>query len=390
VSEPRSIALVTDAPYYLDRRAQRTAAVLQSLGLVVTVIDQGVSPEQSRRAALPNMRVISSPIPPGGFQRLAWHANNRLRPLVSYRVRNDWCLSQLKGFKPDLIHLINVFSLEAVSDYCRKRHASFIYETYEYWPEHLFSQEYHLSATLAHHLVEVERSAIVNAAIVITVSPLLSQWYRNNHKAQDIAEVLNVPPDGLPISTSTAMHSPLRLVHSGNVIANRNINTIIQALQFVPGLSLVIQGEGTAKNRLRRLSKRLCLEGRIRFKDSVNQKELSSSLSYYDLGLFTPDVDTMQAQGALSNKIFDYMAAGLGIVAFRTSALAALPDIDKFAVLVDEPSVDALASALNELAHDPERVSAMKSAALKASADYTDEQQRTKLAELYRTLLGRV
>jgi len=385
------IAFVTDSPYYLDRRAQRSVSVLLELGNQVTVLDQGINPELSAGAIPVSADLHSSPIPRSRTRRLLWSLRNRIAPLMAHRGRTLWCFDQLEQIKPDLIHVVNPFSLEAVTDFCAEYDVPFIYEAYEYWSEHLSSHEYGLANRLASYLRDVEFQAIQKSDYVISVSPLICNWYQELG-AKKVICIYNTPDYNIwNNSTSECMQRAaelppqLQLVHSGNLAHNRRVDILIKAVAKVQNSSLLILGSGPEEKHLKKLVNFLSIEERVFFQPPVTSAELISRLKDFDIGLITHFPDSKQLDGALPNKLFDYLAAGLGIVAFRTKALGSLEDVESFAILLDEASEIALAEALQSLSNDPERVSQMKRVACYVMHRYSSEQAREKLAEIYRS-----
>ena len=394
----KKAVFITDAPYFADRRAQRCVEVLcQMEDLRVTVIDQGVDLNRSRAALPVSVGYRPLPVPAGKIGRLFWHLNNRLNSLKAQRLRNDWCQRALTEIAPDLIHVVNVFSLEAVADFVRQQCVPFIYEPYEYWPEHLHSTVYGLDSALACHLAGVEQRSVPQAAQLITVSPLLGKWYREDLGARDFKIVYSSFGDASPQEdedrqdnlSGDGCSSVLRVVHSGNLAKNRNVAVLINALTEVRNYEVIIQGQGPEQASLTAQVERLGLQNSVMFQPVVPINEVITSLRKFDIGFIGSDACTRQTDGALPNKLFDYLAAGLPVLAFRTSALADLPGINDFAILVNPATPGALAEALKSLQKNPSRLAALRLGARKQRALYTDEAQRTTLRELYCALLNK-
>ena len=384
----KTVALITDAPYYLDRRAQRSVSVLRELDYQVVVLDQGINPEISQSLASDGIQICSSPIPDGGMKRFWWHVTNRLIPMKPYKSRSDWYIQHLDQINPGIVHIVNVFALEAVDDYCQRNKTSFVYEAYEYWQKYLYSNTYHLDKRLADYLVAVERRTVPHAKAVITVSPRIAEWYERDCGARSTAVIYNTAIEAADISPSLSAeaHKPLRFVHSGNLFKERNVDALLRAFALKENGCLTIQGRGGERPALESLVVALDLAERVSFCDPVPFSELNESLSHHDIGIIALMPHNEEIDAALPNKVFDYLAAGLGVVAFRTTALLELEGVDEFALLVEEPTIEALSSALNMLAGDPQKVLRMKEAAQKAARYYSPKQQRATLKKLYQSL----
>ncbi|MCL2654208.1 MAG: glycosyltransferase [Coriobacteriia bacterium] len=394
--EHKKAVFITDSLYFADRRAQRSVQSLCQLGLSVTVIDQGLEPQRSGAALPAGVDYRPYPVPAGRVGRFFWHLGNHFNPLNAQRLRTEWCRRLLEKVNPDLIHVVNVFSLEAVALFAEERAVPFIYEPYEYWPEHLHSAIYGLDPALAQHLSDTEQRAAPQAAQIITVSPLLGRWYREEWGARSVSIVysafgqasLEQRTDKQQKPAATKQSAALKVVHSGNLAKNRNVALLVEAIGMAPGCQATIQGQGPELAALIAQVERLDLQDSVDFLAPVPIDEVIASLGGFDLGFIGTDASTRQTNGALPNKLFDYLAAGLPPIAFKTSALADFPSIDECAVLVDPATPEALAEALNKLKADPRHRAALSAGALAQRARYTDDVQREALTKVYRAVLA--
>ena len=383
------VAIVSDTPYHADARLQRAVEAAASVGAHVTVIERGVDSERSREALAPEHNLESSFIPTAWLGRQIWHLSNRLTPLAAHRARLAWIEGRIVGASPDLIHCINPFGLEAAVAAAAQLNVPLVYEPYEYWPSHLFSQTYHLPVALAQHLAEAERAALPTVDGFITVSATMGAEYEELLNAPPATVIYNSGPDvpaDLPAVQPT--HTPLRLVHSGSAPRNRNVAHIVRALASVDAATLDIVGAGQDARPLVAAAEELDIACRVTARDRIDLSSLVAQLSQYDVGIIAHAPDTQHLDVTLPNKLFDYMAAGLAVVAVRTRSLSEIPGIEQFALLIDDASPVALTAGVRQLVVDPERVYAMKQAAHQAYGQFSRAQQLEKTATLYRDLLG--
>ena len=394
------VALITDAPFCKDVRAQRVYRVLKRRGYDVGVFDQGLDIDLTCTIIV-NHEHFPSSIPTAGLRRSLWHVGNRLLPAGAYRARRAYRLDQLRQFKPDVIWCANPFDAGAVVDYLADHKAVVIYEGYEYWPEHLLSSEYRIGQVVAQQLIADEGKVIKAAFGLVTVSPALGRWYQekynsvkadivyNAHIAEDISsDDAARKSEGAQNAGTSGQGEPLRLIHSGQVAANRNVDTAIDAVALVKDVQLTILGAGSDFEKLKTRTRR---QGHtnIFFKDAVAHDRLTSTLSAYDAGLVLTDGTTNQTDGALPNKLFDYLAAGLAVIAVRTRALEAFDDIDSCALLIDDASRTSIASALMVLTAEPDTVARLRAGAARVRTHYTESPMETTIEEVFDKALAR-
>ncbi|MBX3730409.1 MAG: glycosyltransferase [Candidatus Sumerlaeia bacterium] len=102
--------------------------------------------------------------------------------------------------------------------------------------------------------------------------------------------------------------------------------------------------------------------------DVVPPGELLSRIAEHDIGLALESPDIASRDLTITNKLFQYMQAGLAIVATRTTgqteALAGAPGAG---IVLDRHEPEALAVALDALAGSPPRLAAMRKASLAAA-----------------------
>ena len=117
---------------------------------------------------------------------------------------------------------------------------------------------------------------------------------------------------------------------------------------------------------------------------TVPNVELPSRIAEHDIGLALERIDIVNRDVSITNKIFQYMQAGLAVIATPTSGqrevFAHNPNMGR---LLPDESPEALAEAIAALTASPEELAQAKSAALRAAEDYFcwEKQKHALLAE---------
>jgi glycosyltransferase involved in cell wall biosynthesis len=106
----------------------------------------------------------------------------------------------------------------------------------------------------------------------------------------------------------------------------------------------------------------------VHLHDVVPPGELLSRIAEHDIGLALETPDIASRDLTITNKVFQYMQAGLAIVATRTRGQAeALAGAPGAGIMIDRHEPGALAAALDELVRSPARLGAMREASLAAA-----------------------
>jgi SAM-dependent methyltransferase len=158
------------------------------------------------------------------------------------------------------------------------------------------------------------------------------------------------------------------------------------AAAAAPEIELTIRVANADLVGVRAAASRQGLGERVRVVEPVEPTALVRALVGFDVGLVINRPLTRNDELVLPNKLFDYLMAGLAVVAPRLPGLAPLVEREQVGVLYEPGRPESLGRVLGELAADRDRVSALGRNARRLALDrYNAEAQ----AELVRSVLGR-
>jgi len=161
---------------------------------------------------------------------------------------------------------------------------------------------------------------------------------------------------------------PLRLVHSGACLRNRNLMLMLDAVEAASvRVSLDLYLTPNHPDYLAELRARAAQIPGVTVHDPVPYENLVTTLSAYDVGVFVlPPVNASYAS-ALPNKFFDYVQARLGMIVGPSPEMAAIVQERGLGLVTRDFTVAALAEAVGELtAESVERFKAASHAAARA------------------------
>ncbi|NWG30663.1 MAG: glycosyltransferase [Rhodocyclaceae bacterium] len=180
--------------------------------------------------------------------------------------------------------------------------------------------------------------------------------------------------------------APLAL-YVGRAAHEKNIGFLLEALPHaharIPGLMLVIAGEGPALPALRRQAAALGIVENVRFVGYLDRmRELPACYAAADVFVFASRTET---QGLV---LLEAMAAGLPVLAF--SALGTREIVEPRRGAMPAPQeTRAFGAALAELIEDVPRRRAMAHEARTFAQEWTTEACARRLAEAYRSVHAR-
>ncbi len=177
------------------------------------------------------------------------------------------------------------------------------------------------------------------------------------------------------------------LVYVGNISKERGIIEMIRALEYInQPIKLSLYGNYDSNS----YESELCnLKGyeKVEFLGWIQHEKITELLSGYDSGIVClhpiPNYIT-----ALPIKLFEYMAAGLPVVASNFPLLREIVEENKCGVCVDPLNPEEIAGAIEYFMDYPEERKKMGEIGRKTVLEkYNWEKENKKLSQLYREIL---
>ena len=143
------------------------------------------------------------------------------------------------------------------------------------------------------------------------------------------------------------------ILYQGAVNTGRGLEWVIDAMPYVKDAQLLIIGSGDIKPQLEEKVRAMQLTDKIRFEDKMKPEALLSYTRQADLGLCLLENKGLSYYYALPNRIFDYINAGIPVLATRFPEIEAIVDTYQTGVLIDNYEPEYLAQTINEMMEQP-------------------------------------
>jgi glycosyltransferase involved in cell wall biosynthesis len=278
--------------------------------------------------ALFNGRVDVRPTmrPPLSFLR-RWFLLHRQNDQLATAALGD-------GRRFDVVWANDYSTLFPAERVARASGAKFVYDSHEIWLEtvnQFFPTDAPPLKQLAFRTIiwvaraigkRVERRLASRTDVIITTNQSHAEVLGKRLGRADIGVVLNTP-EVSDLRPSEKIQSELGLapadrivLYQGSMNPGRGLQELVASARHLPeGIRLVMLGPGMLETSLRKAAQDAGLEGRVFFLDAVPQPELHEWTSSADLGVLILEPINLSKRLALANKIFEYMAAGIPILA---------------------------------------------------------------------------
>ncbi len=219
------------------------------------------------------------------------------------------------------------------------------------------------------------------ADAVVVAAPALAETYAR----YDPVLIANYPRRNDVTADRSARTPARRAVYVGGLSERRGLREMVAAVSRIPNATLALAGRFEPPDLEREAASWAGWE-RVEFHGWLERPAVRALLSDSDVGLAVL-YPTRQHLGSRPIKLFEYMAAGLPVVASAFPGWEEIIAGHGCGVAVDPRNVDAIAAAVEGLFADPETAGAMGRRGQHAvTTEYSWETQERRLHELYETL----
>lgn len=363
----RAIVSVTN-DLATDNRVARTCAVLQSLGYEVLLVGRKLpdSLQLERPYRAKRMRLIFN-------QDALFYAeyNTRLFFLLLFSKATLFFSNDLDTLLPNFIA-------------ARIRGKKLVYDTHEFYTEvpELVERPRVRAVWLG-----IERWIFPKLKTVITVNKSIADAYHARY-GNTVQVVRNIPMkrDLGPKPSREDLQLPtdkrILIMQGAGINVHRGAEEAVLAMRELPECLLLVIGGGDAWAVLEQLVKEHRLQDRVRLMGKMPYERMMAYTRNADLGL-TLDKDTnLNYRFSLPNKLFDYMNAGLPVLATDLPEVAGIVREYDLGIVLPEATPETIAQAVRKLFADGERIAALQGNATFAARKLDGEQEAAKLRAL--------
>ncbi|MFK0095464.1 glycosyltransferase family 4 protein [Pseudomonas sp. NPDC090592] len=178
------------------------------------------------------------------------------------------------------------------------------------------------------------------------------------------------------------------IIYQGGLQQGRGLEKLIHAAANVPYAYFVLIGGGRLAHSLDQLIGELELQDRVRIIPTVPLAELPSYTASADIGVQPIENTCLNHYTTDSNKLFEYLIAGLPVVATDFPEIRRIVRPNDVGVLVPANDPLSLSHALNVLVSDASLREAYAKNARSAAGSLNWEDQESRLIELYQRILS--
>lgn len=312
-----------------------------------------------------------------------WYSNHMLEATSTF-------LHELMNWKNlDFIVCADLPTLLAGVIFSKIKKIDLFYDAHEWWPfiesgVTNYEQEFWL---------DVEKKLVKMSNLNVTVNPILAKKMGDKYGV-DFLSVCNCSPlvidkkdqkkNKKKVIKTTKNKKKVRYIFQGGISEGRGLDELIDIWRDVEGhLELFIRGpEGDEKDKLKAQVSALGNKNII-FLDSVSEDQLIESLDGFDVGIIPYGPRVLNQKYCCPNKMSQYMAAGLPILANFTEFVGPFIRDHNIGCAVNFDDVPAVRNAITLLAKPQSRKKFSRGAKDKFEMNYNWQSESQKLTDRF-------
>ncbi len=300
-----------------------------------------------------------------------------------YACLNLRIFFHLLFIRADLFVANDLDTLLAVWLVSKVRRKPVIYDSHEYFTE---VPELVNRPSIQRIWKFLERNIQPKLKFVMTVNESIADIFKNEYN-NDVIVIKNLPVsttnEPVPGQLPTGFTDNPVLIYQGAVNIGRGLEELLLAMKQLPDFKLLIVGWGDRLESLKKFVSEEGLMSRVHFTGRVPFESLAWYTSQANIGVSLEQDIGLSYRFSLPNKLFDYMHAGIPVIASDLPEIRKVVEDVGFGLLVADFSPLSLANSIRAFWQDRDRFDQCKNNALEKFSRYTWEQQEELLLTVY-------
>jgi glycosyltransferase involved in cell wall biosynthesis len=341
------VVMLVRNSYTHDSRVEKEARTLIGAGHRVSIVaDAGLGlPAREARDGSEIHRVArrGPPVPGVRFVIHEWRLARRIRAL-----------------RPTVLHAHDTNTLVPVALAARRLRVPYVYDAHDLWlgrPRRERGRLYFALSQLYHGFVE--RRLVSRAAATLTVSRPIAGHLRRRYGLSAVHLVPNYPEVGpsverrelrdLPGGDAVDPARPI-VLYLGGLMAGRGLDLLVDAIGLVPEAQLVMLGSGAEEWKL--VQRAAARGASVVVLPPVPPELVEAYTASADLGVSPIVPSCLNYRYSLPNKLFQYMAAGIPVLASNFPQVREVVEGTASGLVVDTTRPEAIAWGIRRVLGD--------------------------------------
>lgn len=211
----------------------------------------------------------------------------------------------------------------------------------------------------------IERFVLSRMESMITVNESIASLFRQKYGIE-VVVVRNIPPSlgQRSLKTRSDLGLPenkkLLVIQGSGINIERGAEELVLVMQYLDNVLLLVIGSGDAMPVIRKLVALHQLEEKVMILPKMDYNSMMCYTQHADFG-FTLDKDTnLNYRFSLPNKLFDYIHAGIPVIATPLAEIKAIIDRYQIGGFIDSHEPEKMAGTIRNYLNQPELIMTWK------------------------------
>lgn len=227
---------------------------------------------------------------------------------------------------------------------------------------------------------KLEKRIFPKLKTVYTVNESLARMYEGKYKVQ-VKSVMNLPV--YKENPPRVKNEMFTVIYQGVLNKDRGLEELISAFTHLPDFQLWILGSGDVEQHLKKQVENSDLSRQVSFFGKVPFEQLAEITSKAHLGVSLEKGTNLNYHFATPNKVFDYLASGLPVLASGLPEIKKIVDNFQIGLCIDEITPRLIAEKIRWMYDHPEAMKRWEANAVKAAKELCWEKQIPVLEEIF-------
>lgn len=289
--------------------------------------------------------------------------------------------------KPDIIHANDLSALIPSYLAARKLGCKLVYDSHEINVENFYAKKQPLYAFV---LKCIERYLVRRVDLMVCVSHAAAEYFAQIYRIPKPMVVTNCSLQKEAVFGQFQKHEGFEILNHGQFYEGRGYDIMAQAnalLRDYPEIHPAVRGFGRMEQQLHEMVDTLENRDQFRFYPPVTVQELIPMAARSHVGVAITEPICLNFKLSVSNKLFEYAAAGLPVIMSDIPEHRYLNEKYNFGLILPENTPQAFADAAIWLYQDRQLYEKLAENAGKLSMEVNWENEFGKLIEAEKQLL---
>lgn len=311
-----------------------------------------------------------------------------LRKLIRERKKSRVVRDAIIACAPDVIHANDLNALIPAYAASKKLKCRLIFDSHEINTDNNATGKKNSLLRLYYHTME--KRLVHKVDLMIAVSHAAAAYFAHEYHIPMPMVITNCALASENIPQPARKNTGFEVLNHGGFYAGRGYDIMVEAaplLQAYPEIKLALRGFGRMEDQLHQRAQALHAENVI-FYPKVKVEELIPLAAGSMVGIAITEPICLNFKLSVSNKLFEYAAAGLPVIMSDIPEHRYLNDKYHFGLILPDNSPQSLADAVLQLYQDRELYQKLAENAICMSQEVNWENEFQSLLDAERNMLN--